>query len=153
VVRTISPRFESGEKFYLDPGLKLNKLAAAGMPAKRLSTILNQHAGHSFSDLVKYVSKSTGTDYTPFFDQYLRHPAIPVLELAFETSNGKSYVSYRWVTAVSNFNMPVRCMLRNGEWVLLHPATEWQKQEYFMASSGHINLDTNQFYIEVRVRE
>src|SRR5690606_12394399 len=41
------------EKFYLDPGLKLNKLAAAaGMPAKRLSTILNQHAGHSFSDFV-----------------------------------------------------------------------------------------------------
>lgn len=41
------------EKPYLDPGLKLNKLAAtAGIPAKRLSSILNQHAGLSFSDFV-----------------------------------------------------------------------------------------------------
>lgn len=41
------------EKTYLDPGLKLNKLAAAaGIPAKRISTILNQHAGYSFSNFV-----------------------------------------------------------------------------------------------------
>ena len=41
------------EKPYLDPRLNLHKLAfAAGIPAKRISTILNQHARHSFSDFV-----------------------------------------------------------------------------------------------------
>ena len=104
-------------------------------------------------DLVKYVSQRAGTGYGPFFDQYLRHPAIPVLELAIETTDGMSYVRYRWVTAVPNFTMPVRCMLRNGEWVLLHPTTEWQKKEYFMASIGPIDVDTNRYYIDFRVRE
>jgi len=41
------------EKPYLDSKLNLHKLAVtAGIPAKRISTILNQHAGYSFSDFV-----------------------------------------------------------------------------------------------------
>lgn len=41
------------DKLYLDPRLNLAKLAVhAGIPAKRISAVLNQHAGHSFSDFV-----------------------------------------------------------------------------------------------------
>ena len=45
-------------------------------------------------DMVAYFNKETGKNLTPVFDQYLRHPALPVLELKFDTPGS---VSYRWV--------------------------------------------------------
>ena len=35
-------------------------------------------------DVVAYFNQQTGTNLTPIFDQYLRHRAIPVLELRFD---------------------------------------------------------------------
>ena len=35
-------------------------------------------------DVVAYFNQQTGMDLTPFFNQYLRHTAIPTLELKFD---------------------------------------------------------------------
>jgi hypothetical protein len=43
-------------------------------------------------------------DLTPVFDQYLRHTAVPVLELKF----ADGAVSYRWKVDEKNFVMPVK---------------------------------------------
>ena len=40
-----------------------------------------------------YFNPSSGKNLTPVFDQYLRHAALPVLELKFDTPGS---VSYRW---------------------------------------------------------
>ena len=39
-------------------------------------------------------TSKTGMNLTPIFDQYLRHAAIPMLELKFNAAD--STVSYRW---------------------------------------------------------
>ena len=57
-------------------------------------------------DVVGYFNQQTGKNLTPIFDQYLRHTAIPVLELKFDGGNGS--VSYRWKADVKGFAMPVR---------------------------------------------
>ena len=46
-------------------------------------------------DVIAYFDEKTGTNLTPIFDQYLRHTAIPTLELKFDDAGGT--VSYRWV--------------------------------------------------------
>ena len=46
---------------------------------------------------------------TPVFDQYLRHTAIPKLELKFDTPNS---VSYRWQTDEPAFAMPIKVGLQ-----------------------------------------
>ncbi|HSC37816.1 MAG TPA: M1 family metallopeptidase, partial [Chitinophagaceae bacterium] len=41
-------------------------------------------------DITRYINEATKTDYTYFFDQYLRHPAVPELVLAFEKKGDRS---------------------------------------------------------------
>jgi hypothetical protein len=43
-------------------------------------------------------------DLTPVFNQYLRHTAIPALELKFDADT----VSYRWKVDEQGFAMPVK---------------------------------------------
>ena len=45
-------------------------------------------------DIVAYFNQQTGMNLTPIFDQYLRHTAIPTLELKFNEAEGT--VDYRW---------------------------------------------------------
>ena len=45
-------------------------------------------------DVVAYFNQQTGLNLTPIFDQYLRHTALPALELKFDDDAGT--VAYRW---------------------------------------------------------
>src|SRR5581483_4976389 len=38
-------------------------------------------------DVVKFFNEQTGRNLTPIFDQYLRHAALPTLELRFSESD------------------------------------------------------------------
>jgi aminopeptidase N len=67
-----------------------------------------------------YMNENTGTDLTSIFDQYLRDTRIPTLEYRFAGDR----LWYRWINAVSGFDMPVRITL-DGETILLEPDTHW----------------------------
>ncbi len=72
-------------------------------------------------DIVAYFNRKTGRNLTPIFDQYLRHTAIPVLELKF--SDGA--VAYHWRADEPKFAMPVRVGTKD-HWQTIKPTTEWQ---------------------------
>ena len=56
-------------------------------------------------DMVAFFNKETGKNWTPIFDQYLRHAELPTLELTF---GDEGTVSYRWKADEKDFAMPVR---------------------------------------------
>ena len=66
-------------------------------------------------DLVRFFNQKIGADLTPIFDQYLRHTALPALELKFETPGA---VAYRWQADVPAFAMPVRVGTK-GKWQII----------------------------------
>ena len=70
---------------------------------------------------MSYFNQHSGIDLTTIFDQYLRHLAIPTLELKFEP--GK--VSFRWKVDVSGFAMPVKVGTPSA-WQTIHPTEDWQ---------------------------
>jgi aminopeptidase N len=72
-------------------------------------------------DLVAFFNKQTGKNLTPIFDQYLRHAALPVLELRFEEGS----VAYRWKADVKEFAMPVKVGSKSN-WQTIQPTTEWK---------------------------
>jgi aminopeptidase N len=74
-------------------------------------------------DVVQYFNEQTGMNLTPIFDQYLRHTAIPTLELKFDESKGT--VSYRWKVDEPAFQMPVR-VGKKDSWQIIHATTDWQ---------------------------
>jgi surfactin synthase thioesterase subunit len=76
-------------------------------------------------DVVRYFNQQTGIDLTPVFDQYLRHAALPVLDLQFETGGS---VRYRWQAEEPNFAMPVMVGSQD-HWQTIHPTTVWQTMQ------------------------
>lgn len=60
-------------------------------------------------DVVAFFSKETGTDLTPFFEQYLTYTQLPLLEFRIHKKN----VEARWVTNVKNFQLPIEYQLDN----------------------------------------
>ena len=73
-------------------------------------------------DMVRFFNQKTGMNLTPVFDQYLRHTAIPTLELKF---NDDQTVGYRWVADERAFAMPIR-VGKKGAWQTIQPTTEWK---------------------------
>ncbi len=75
-------------------------------------------------DVVRFFNQETGKNLTPIFDQYLRHAALPTLELQFDEAAGT--VSYRWKADEKDFAMPIR-VGKAGAWQTIQPTTEWKK--------------------------
>jgi aminopeptidase N len=74
-------------------------------------------------DVVAYFNQQTGMYLTPLFDQYLRHTAIPTLELKFNEAEGT--VDYRWLADEPDFAMPIR-VGKKADWQIIQATTYWQ---------------------------
>jgi len=74
-------------------------------------------------DVVTYFNQQTGMNLTPVFDQYLRHTAIPTLELKFQPA--EETVSYRWKVDEPAFAMPIR-VGKKESWQTIQPTNEWK---------------------------
>jgi len=96
-------------------------------------------------ELVAYMNERTGRDLTPIFDQYLRHTALPVLQLRFDEAGGT--VGYRWRADEAAFDMPVR-VGETGRWQLIRPTTEWQTMRSTLAPNAFA-VATDLYYIDV----
>ena len=86
----------------------------------------------------------TGTDLTPIFNQYLRHAAIPILELKFDEARGE--VSYRWKVDEPNFAMPVR-VGEKERWRIIRPTTVWQTMKSPLKKSDFA-VATDFYYVD-----
>ncbi len=92
------------------------------------------------------MSQQTGMNLTPLFDQYLRHTAIPVLELKFGESTGS--VAYRWKADEADFAMPVKVGTPD-HWEVIHPTTQWQTMKTPL-KPDEFQAATDLYYIDVK---
>ncbi|MFD2162190.1 M1 family metallopeptidase [Paradesertivirga mongoliensis] len=93
-------------------------------------------------EIVNYINKNSGMDLTSAFDQYLRYPEIPVLEIR---KSGDNTIEYRWKTDIPHFKMPVRVKLSDStKWKTLRATSDWQR-----IKSSAIKPDTDNFYIKI----
>jgi len=96
-------------------------------------------------DIVAYFNQQTGRNLTPVFDQYLRHTAIPKLELKFDETAGA--VSYRWKVDEAGFVMPVRVGTKD-QWQIIEPTTEWQTMKTPLRKDTFA-VATDLYFVEV----
>jgi aminopeptidase N len=94
-------------------------------------------------DIVTYFNQKTRKNLTPIFDQYLRHTAIPVLELKF--SDGA--VAYRWKADEPKFAMPVRVGTKDN-WQIISPTTEWKTMKTPL-KKDEFAVATDLYFVEV----
>ena len=100
-------------------------------------------------DIVAFFNRKTGfnrktnRNLTPIFDQYLRHTAIPILELKF-TDGG---VSYRWKVDEPKFAMPVRVGTKD-KWQIIQATTEWKTMKTRLRKD-EFAVATDLYFVEV----
>ena len=87
-----------------------------------------------------FLSKETGFNLNPFFNQYLRTIKIPTLEHKIENKTLK----YRWTNTVANFEMPLKTTI-NGEEKWIYPTSTWKNLA--LTSAGTSFLIDENFYV------
>ena len=97
-------------------------------------------------DIVAYFNQKTGMNLTPIFDQYLRHTAIPILELVFDDT--RKAVRYRWQADESAFAMPVRVGTKD-HWQIIQPKMEWQELKTDLKKAD-FQVATDLYYVDVK---
>jgi hypothetical protein len=97
------------------------------------------------SDMVAFFNQRTGLQLRPMFDQYLRHAAIPTLELRFDEAAHS--VAYRWLAQEKQFAMSVRVGLKNS-WQIITPTTAWKRMRTNIAKDD-FEVATDLYYINV----
>jgi aminopeptidase N len=96
-------------------------------------------------DMVAFFNQKTGKDFTPIFNQYLRHTAIPTLELKFNEADGT--VAYRWKVDEAGFAMPVR-VGKKENWQIIQPTTDWQTMKTALTKDDFA-VATDLYFINV----
>ncbi|HYD92809.1 MAG TPA: M1 family metallopeptidase [Flavobacterium sp.] len=95
--------------------------------------------------VVAFFSKEAGRDLAPFFDQYLRYPALPTLQLKYD---GKK-LHYRWETAVNGFDIPVGVTI-NGKEMRLDATNTWQSVKANIKTLNDVQVQKSKFYVAVQ---
>lgn len=96
-------------------------------------------------DVVAYFNQKTGMNLTPIFDQYLRHKAIPTLELNFNEAAGS--VAYRWKADEPDFAMPIR-VGKKDNWQIIRPTSTWKTMPTSLRRD-EFDVATNLYYVNV----
>lgn len=96
-------------------------------------------------DTENYFDQATPVDLKPVFDQYLRHPELPELQLR---RNGDR-LSYRWEADVAGFNMPVDVFF-NAEEQRIFPRENWQIFPEKVTANDSFQVNALEFYVNTK---
>jgi aminopeptidase N len=134
---------------YFKGALFINTLRSVVNDDQRWWTLLHDFYQHfkyqniMTEDVVAYFNEKTGMNLTPIFDQYLRHPGVPTLEVKFE----KGAFSYRWKADEPAFAMPVR-VGKKDNWQIIEPNKEWKTSKSTL-KEDEFEVATDLYYVDV----
>lgn len=104
------------------------------------------HKTVTTAQIENYIAQQSGLKLDRIFDQYLRHTNIPLLEYKIE--NGT--LSYRWITDVKGFDMPVRVTLKDGVYSLIKPTNNWKTIKVDASITAENFKNDPAFYINIK---
>jgi hypothetical protein len=104
----------------------------------------------STDDIVQYFNTATQTDYSYLFEQYLRHPALPLLIMQIKKEGDGLELQYKWQANIANFRMPVKVTLTKNEYGFIYPTTEWKTIRLSGINKKDFHADTTGFYYDIK---
>jgi len=115
-----------------------------------LKGFYRRYAGSNITtkEFVDYVNQCTGCKWEPFFEQYLRHAAIPVLQYKLNQQGKNLQVQYQWKADVATFDMPVM-VGKKGAYKTIQPKTlGWQEVLLENMTAKDFVVARELFYVE-----
>ncbi len=98
------------------------------------------------TDVAAFFSQHSKRDLTPMFNQYLRHGAIPTLELRFNLH--AHTVEYRWQADEAAFAMPIKVGDKDPWRIITPDTTRWQTMTTTLGKE-HFDVATDFYYVNV----
>ena len=111
-----------------------------------------RHQTITTEDLVGYVNRVTGSDYTYFFNQYLRYADLPRLEVNLTSKGGALTARYRWRADAADFRMPVKVTTAPGRFTFITPTSAWQTLDLGTLDPKEFQVAEQLFYISTQIR-
>jgi aminopeptidase N len=146
-----STNAEPPEDQYFKAALMINTLRSMiGDDAKWFADIHDFYQAFQYKtimteDVVAWWNARTGMDLTPFFDEYLRHAAMPVMELKFDEPGE---VSYRYKADEAGFAMPIK-VGDPAKWNVVTPVVgDWKTMPWAGAKDAFA-VDTDHYFVDV----
>ena len=111
-----------------------------------------RYATVTTEDVVAFVNRTAGADFTPFFNQYLRRAALPRLDVMLSAKGPVTTARYRWKAEEEKFALPVRVTTAPGTFAVIRPTSSWQTLELGAMNPADFRVDTAWAYIDTQVR-
>jgi aminopeptidase N len=143
---------EPPQDMYFKGALFLNTLRNVVNDDKRWFSVLHdlfqnfKYQTITTEEMVQFFNRKTEMNLTPLFDEYLRFPKLPTIELKFNDID--KTVSYRWVADVKDFAMPIR-VGKKGDWKIIQPTTEWKTMPTSLKRE-EFGVATDLYYVNVQ---
>jgi len=97
-----------------------------------------------------YFIRRTGYNFRPFFDQYLYHAAIPVIEYYIVQKNGLNELHYHLKTDVNSLELPAKVTLTKGGFDYLSFERKWKIYDLPYSDENEFKLDEGNFLIGMK---
>ena len=111
-----------------------------------------RYATVTTEDVVAFVNRTAGADFTPFFNQYLRRAALPRLDVMLSAKGPVTTARYRWKAEEEKFALPVRVTTAPGRFSVIRPTSSWQTLELGAMNPAEFQVDTAWAYIDTQIR-
>ena len=99
-------------------------------------------------EIINYINKKSGKDFTVFFSQYLKNKKIPEFQYKFQKEGKNITLLYRW-EAIPEFDMPI--LINTGSkdfWI--YPNSEWKEQDLGGFDKHDFKVRDDLFFIDVK---
>ena len=95
--------------------------------------------------VIAFFNQETGMNLTPVFNQYLRYPTLPSLDLRMK----KNKLEFRWITTVTSFSMPIDIKIKDKK-IRIIPKNDWTKSKLKINKLQDVEILKNNFYVNVK---
>ncbi|WP_354578147.1 M1 family metallopeptidase [Hymenobacter sp. UYP22] len=153
IIGTYGVNREGSSDMYDKGSNVLNLIRTAYVPDdakwRELLRGLNRQFFHqtiTTEQVIGYFNQQIGQDLTPVFNQYLRHPGLPVLEVRFPKEGP---AQARWIANEAGFSLPVRLRAKGGNYQLVPVSTKFQTFPVPNLTRENMEVDTQNYYIGV----
>jgi aminopeptidase N len=108
------------------------------------------HANTNTDEVISYINKIAGKDYTPFFNQYLHYASPPVFEYKLKQKGEITIVTYRWDSVAKGFEMPLKVTSKVKDsvktYITITPGTGWKTIRLDNLNASDFSVDIDEFY-------
>jgi len=101
----------------------------------------------NYKEVVQVMSEKTGLNLSPIFEQYVKQPAIPVLQYKLKQKGGDLKLKYRWKVDAKDFEMPFMVSIDKFT-DRIDATTKWRRSRITITgTTAPLKIDTDHFYI------